>query len=488
MLKSIAAVAALLLLSFCSFGQLSPDSVFAKQKLIDDIYSLKKTILDSHPNPFAFCTKDEFNKEFTSAVEQIKTDMPLGEYVVIVSQVLNVLRDSHTGLDFYHIQKMQVNHGKGFIPLRMHSSNGEIFVELDRDKLIPNGSRILCIDNADVSKLYVEALKYANIEGNATTGQRRIADAVFPFVVGLYHPMPDSVNIDFERFGSDSIEHVVYPLYKKTKWEERQKQLSKTEFDRQQSLSFYRHDSVAVLKVGTFAPSDRNKYKKFLTKAFEEINTRNVQTLAIDIRDNSGGQSSNVELLYSFLNVDGHNTPTNIIAKSSKLAKSRNKNLQKGFSRFILKVFFKDDEDVQGFLEWSSLPLGEMDTLYFNKPTVQNEELVYTGKCVLFINGLTASAGVDFTHAFLEEKRGDILGEPCLGPVTGTFGNPALYSLPNTKLSVSISTIRYNYDNTFLYEAKPIKPTIPIDLLPVNLSNGTDPYIQYLLNHLKEFK
>ena len=486
MSKIFAAIAALCILSISSVGQLSPDSVFAKQKLIEDIYSLKKTILDSHPNPYAFCTKDEFNKEFTSAVESIKNDMTLGEYVVIVSQVLNVLRDSHTGLDFYHIQKMQVNHGKGFIPVRMHSANGELYVELDRDKRIPNGSKILCIDNADASKLYVEAIKYANIEGNATTGQRRIADAIFPFVVGLYHPMPDSVNIDFERFGSDSVEHVVYPLYKKTKWEERQKQLAKSEFERQQGLTFYRHDSIAVLKVGTFAPSDRSKYKKFLEHAFEQINSRNVQVLAIDIRDNSGGQSSNVELLYSFLNKDGHNTPTNIIAKSSKLAKSRNKNLQKGFSRFILKVFFKEDEDVQGFLEWSSLPLGEMDTLFFTKPLIQKEELVYNGKCVLFINGLTASAGVDFTHTFFEEKRGEILGEPCLGPITGTFGNPALYSLPNTKLSVSIATIRYNYDNTFEYEAKPIKPSIPIDLAPVNLSNGTDPYIQYLLNHFKE--
>ena len=487
MFKALAALAVLLTLSICSFGQLSPDSVFAKQTLIDDIYSLKKTILDSHPNPYAFCTKDEFNKEFTQAVEKIKADMTLGEYVVIVSQALNVLRDSHTGLDFYHIQKMQVNHGRGFIPLRMHSANGELYVELDRDKLIPNGSRVLCIDNVDASKLYTEAIKYANIEGNAVTGQRRIADAVFPFVVGLYHPMPDSVNIDFERFGSDSIEHIVYPLYKKSKWEERQKQLSKTEFERQQGLTFYRQDSIAVLKVGTFAPSDRNKYKKFLESAFQKINEREVKVLAIDIRDNSGGQSSNVELLYSFLNAQGHNTPTNIIAKSSKLAKNRNKNLQKGFSRFILKVFFKEDEDVRGFLEWSSLPLGEMDTLYFIKPTIQKEELVYKGKCVLFINGLTASAGVDFTHAFLEEKRGEILGEPCLGPVTGTFGNPALYVLPNTKLSVSIATIRYNYDNTFLYESKPIKPTIPVELLPLNISNGTDPYIQYLLNHYREF-
>ena len=487
MFKFLAVLAVLFTFSICSLGQLSPDSVFTKQKLIDDIYSLKKTIIDSHPYPYAFCTKDEFNKEFTQAVENIKNDMTLGEYVVIVAQALNVLRDSHTGLDFYHIQKMQVNHGKGFIPIRMHSVNGELYVELDRDKLIPNGSRILCIDNVDAPKLYTEAIKYANIEGNAVTGQRRIADAVFPFVVGLYHPMPDSVKIDFERFGSDTIEHVVYPLYKKTKWEERQKQLSKTEFDRQQGLTFYRQDSIAVLKVGTFAPSDRNKYKKFLESAFKKINDRDVKVLAIDIRDNSGGQSSNVELLYSFLNVEGHNTPTNIIAKSSKLAKNRNKNLQKGISRFILKVFFKEDEDVRGFLEWSSLPLGEMDTLYFVKPTIQDKELVYTGKCVLFINGLTASAGVDFTHAFLEEKRGEILGEPCLGPVTGTFGNPALYSLPNTKISVSIATIRYNYDNTFLYEAKPIKPSIPIDLLPINLSNDSDPYIQYLLNHYREF-
>ena len=134
MFKSLAAFAVLFTLSICSLGQLSPDSVFAKQKLIDDIYTLKKTILDSHPNPYAFCTKDEFNKEFTKAAENIKNDMALGEYVVIVSQALNVLRDSHTGLDFYHIQKMQVNHGKGFIPIRMHSANGELYVELDRDK------------------------------------------------------------------------------------------------------------------------------------------------------------------------------------------------------------------------------------------------------------------------------------------------------------------------------------------------------------------
>jgi len=99
MFKFLAVLAVLFTFSICSLGQLSPDSVFTKQKLIDDIYSLKKTIIDSHPNPYAFCTKDEFNKEFTQAVENIKNDMTLGEYVVIVAQALNVLRDSHTGLD-----------------------------------------------------------------------------------------------------------------------------------------------------------------------------------------------------------------------------------------------------------------------------------------------------------------------------------------------------------------------------------------------------
>lgn len=488
MIKKIAGLLTCIVLSLSAWSQFDPDSVFKKQILIEDLYSLKKTIVDSHPNPYAFISKEDFHKGFTQAIESIDSVMTLGEYTMIVANVLNMLKDSHTGIEYGHLQKMQTEHGKGFVPVRLHSVNGGVYVALDRDSILPNGSQILCWDNIDASKLYVESTKYANIEGSAVTGQRRVADAIFPFIVGLKHPMPDTVAIDFQRFGSDSIETAYYPLMKKARWDQRQKMLNKTEFERQQSLSFYRHDTLAVLKVGTFAPGDGNRYKKFITKAFEEINKRNVQVLVLDIRDNSGGQSSNVEFLYSFLKKEGHNTPSNIIAKSSKLAKDRSKHLQKGFTRFMLRTFFKHDEDIQGFLRWSNLPEGVMDTIYFNQKLKQNADLVYEGKCVLLINGLTASAGVDFTHTFLAEKRGEIIGEPCLGPMSGTFGNPAAYKLPHTKLGVTIATIRYNYDNTFEYDPLPIKPTIQVDVLPEHLANNKDACIQYVLSHLEELK
>lgn len=488
MIKKLASLFACIVLSLSTWSQFDPDTIFSKQNLIDDLYTLKKTIVDSHPNPYAFVSKEDFHKGFTQAVESIDSTTTLGEYTMIVANVLNMMKDSHTGIEYGHLQKMQTENGKGFVPVRLHSVNGALYVALDRDSILPVGSQIVCWDNIDASKLYVEATKYAAIEGSAVTGQRRIADAIFPFVVGLKHSMPDTVAIDFQRFGSDSIETAYYPLMKKAAWNQRQKMLSKTEFERQQSLSFYRSDTLAVLKVGTFAPADANRYKKFITKAFEEINKRNVQVLVLDIRDNSGGQSSNVEFLYSFLNKEGHNSPSNIIAKSSKLAKERSKHLQKKFTRFILRTFFKSDEDIQGFLRWSQLPEGVLDTVYFSQKVKQNEDLVFEGKCVLLINGLTASAGVDFTHSFLAEKRGEIIGEPCLGPMTGTFGNPAAFKLPNTKIGVTIATIRYNYDNTFEYDPLPIKPTIHVDVLPENLANGKDVCIQYVLSHLEELK
>lgn len=480
----------ILLLLFCigfskaSWSQIDPDSIFNRNILIQDIYSLKKTILDSHPNPYAFCTKEEFTKAFGRAAEKIDRNMPLKEYVRIVQQAMAVMKDSHSGIEYSHLQKMQINNGFGFIPVRMHSANGQLYVEMDRDSIMPKGARVVCIDNIEAIRLYQESVYYAHIEGNAITGQRRISDAIFPFVVELYHDLPDTVKIDVEPFGTDTIITFAYPLFNKESWAKRQKYLAETDFQRTVGLDFYRHDSLAVLRVGTFSPNNGKRYRDFIDGAFKEIKKRNVKYVAIDIRGNGGGQSTNVEYLYSFLDLKGYNTPDNIIGKASTLSKSRNKLAGNKTALWLMNIFNKKNEDVMGFVKLSRLENGLMDTVYFSQPRVQDTSVVYTGQCALFINGLTASAGVDFTNAFLSKKRGEVLGEPCLGPKTGTFGNPALYTLPNTKLRLTISTIRYNYDDTFQYEPNPLKPTIDIPLRQEDLAKGIDPCVNYVIYEL----
>lgn len=476
-----------LLFALAAFGataQISPDSVFRKNDLIKDLYSLKSTILESHPNPYAFCTEEEFREAFGKAIEKIDGDMPLKEYVRIVEQAMVVMRDSHSGLDYGHLQKMQIEHKNSFLPFRVHSYGPDLYIEADRDTLLPKGAKIVCIDNQDARALYQPAIYYAHIEGNSLTSQRRIADAVFPYLSGLYYNFPDTVKIDIEPFGKDTIETYTTTLYTKSQWDERQKRFRTTALSRAMNLDFYAHDSVAVLKIGTFAPGDKKKYRKFIKASFELIAEKNVQLLALDLRDNGGGQSSNVEYLYSFIDKKGYNTPSNIIGKASTLAKSRSKIQKSNFTLWMLRTFYKKDEDVRGFLRLQNLEMGQLDTVYFKDPVVQKEQYVYDGKAVLFINGLTASASVDFTNAFLKNERGEVLGESCMGPKTGTFGNPTTYTLPLTEIKVSISTIRYNYDDSFIYEEKPLKPTIEVPLLPEHLATGTDPCLNYTLQKL----
>lgn len=467
-------------------AQMKLDSIPGKQVLIDDLYALKSKIIESHPNPYAFCSKQEFNEGFGTAIEKINEQTTFGEFLLLVADALQVLRDSHTSLDYGFLGKVQTESGRGIIPVRVLSIKGQVYALLDRDSIIPKGAHIHCINNIEASKLYLDALKIGSTEGDAVTGQRRLTDALFPLSIGLKMVLPDTVKIDYEKYGSDSIETAYYPIYKKDRWAERQKTLQKSEGNRMFKLDFHAGDSVAVLKIGTFAPSSTKKFYKFLKESFREINEKNVQVLAIDIRDNGGGRSSNVEQLFAHLTLQGHNTPANIIGKSSELAKSRSKWASSNFARWYLRTFQKRDEDIQGFLKLYEADNGTLDTIYFQDPVIHKKKFVYTGKTMLFINGMTASAGVDITNAFYKSKRGEIIGEPCLGPHSGTFGNPSVFELPKTKLPVIISTIRYNYDNSFQYDRLPIKPNISIELSQKDLAENNDPYLQYLLQSIRK--
>ncbi len=475
----------LLISSLASAAQCAPDSIIGREKLIEDIYKLKSTILDSHPDPYIFCTKQEFNAAFGKAAESITNTTTYAQFIVIVAEALQTLKDSHTSIDYGHLTKVQTEHGRGIIPIKVHSIQGQVFTEIERDSIIPVGSRIHCIDNVEATTLYKEAMQYGSTEGNAITGQRRVSDALFYSVIGLNRHFGDTVKIDYEPYGSDTIITALFPTYNKERLTQRQKKLSATEFERFQSLNYYKNDSVAVLKIGTFSPANLKQYHKFIKNSFKEIKEKNVQLLAIDLRYNGGGRSSNVEYIYSFLKSEGHNTPANIIGKSSELARSRSQWARRGFVRWYLKTFNGRDEDISAFVKFYEDSIGTLDTAYFSIPEKQKTKFVYTGKCALFINGMTASAGVDFTNTFYKEKRGEVIGEPCLGPHTGTFGNPAVYELPNSKLPVIIATIRYNYDNTFKYEAQPIKPHIAIEVTQETLAKGIDPCLEYLLSSFK---
>jgi hypothetical protein len=91
------------------------------------------------------------------------------------------------------------------------------------------------------------------------------------------------------------------------------------------------------------------------------------------------------------------------------------------------------------------------------------------------------SASVLLASWFEETKRGDLIGSPCFGTVSGTNGNPATIFLKHSGLPVSISTLKLTpnaYQKTEVNDFS-VKKSITISL--ENLKDGIDPFKKILI-------
>jgi len=464
------------------------DSLYFKSDLLADLESLKQELLKSHPNPFEFCGEKNFNTAYETSVQAVQERMSLADYSQLVASVLNVLRDSHTAIDYGQLQQLQLLNGGYYLPLnleRVTDSRMRLLVKRDWENKITPGSELISVNGVGSSELFEQALHYACIEGDADEARSMVATSLVMICAGLNRPFQSENTIRVVDYDSRDTIDVTLKGYGRKEFYRKRYEQETLELPYPVKLDIDDEHNLAVLKIATFAPLGNAKFRKRIAESFRQVNEGNYGNLAIDLRNNGGGSSAMVEYLYSFLDTVGYNTPSNVIGRNSRLATSRSRLMYSALGDIISFLFFARNEDVQSFKYFGKLPLGASDTVYFHVPARQPASQVFNGKCYVLINGLTASAAVDFTNAFKQRKRGVIVGQQCLGPVTGTWGNPASYTLSRTGLRVSIATIRYNYDNSFRYERNAIMPDHWVDSTAEDLNMKRDAQLEFIVKLLK---
>lgn len=468
-------------------AQAKPDSLYTRDVLLSDLDSLKQTILKSHPSPFAFCGEEAFHQAFEEAAASIDSLTTIRDFSRVVAGLMQVMRDSHSTLEYAQIVELVFNDPLSYvIPFtveRKPAQNGfdnEFLIARDWEEVLPKGGKLLSINGMDIHDLYDIALSYSCTEGDAIEARFDLATTLLPNINALFNA-PDSIN-EFVviPFGSDSAATYHMRGYQKKTYLTKRKERSKLDINKWIDADCDQENSLVYFKLSTFSPPQSRKLKKTVRQTFKKANKEGYENMVIDLRYNGGGSSTWVEFLYSFLDNNGYNTPNNVIARNSELALTRNKGMDLWISKLLVKIFYPKDEDIKSFQHFRSLPLGEMDTLYFHDKAVQKDKYVFNRNAYLLINSLSASASVDFTSSFYKKQRGEIIGVPCLGPLTGTWGNASRYQLPASKLKVSISTIRYNYDDTFEYLKDPIQPHHIIRSTAEDLNAERDTQLEFV--------
>ena len=159
-------------------------------------------------------------------------------------------------------------------------------------------------------------------------------------------------------------------------------------------------NSIAILTLNSCGYNA--EYKNCLKEMFAEIREKNIQNVAVDLRENGGGNAQVAYEFIRYLNVDSYN---------------------QGENDFRLGCF----------------------NFHSNRTCMENkkyDELLFDGDVYILTSGKTFSSAMLFAQYISDNKLGTLIGEAPANAPNG-YGNITEFKLPNSKILMQISTMKF---------------------------------------------
>lgn len=448
-----------------------------------DLSQIRKTIIAAHPDPFIYRSKVEWDSSYASLMNYFKTPRTLYDFVSKTAAWLGELKDSHVGMDIDQILDLYKEDYSWLIfkPARI---DGKFYAASDAESgFIPFGNEILEINSVPVDSLYKKALVFSLEEGASLEAREKYAVTLISPLLNLvnsFDPEGEKVLVKHCNPNGDTLFSFV-----KTITPAERRKIEWRNYSRNSDIDFTIDtiQKIGVLSIKTFLPRSKRSFEQKIDSFFDSISSTKISTILLDVRWNRGGYFEQVEYLYNYIDtISATRTKTYVSKRSEHDSFSNMTWLSRLFYVSYAKTQKENTRTHQNYAFYK-LPLGSLDTIIemnqFDNPTRDNK---YKGECYLAMNGVSISASVDFASWFKESKRGLILGEQCMGPLTGTCGNPVLFDLKNTRISIATSTMRSYTNPKLKVELDPIFPDVPIKYSLSDFRLKRDPIIEFVKN------
>ncbi len=452
--------------SYANSGSINVESSISDSLIVDheaylrDLDSLKAWVEALHPLPYARISEDDFNIALNLAKEEVLKLDNEKDFIYIVSALLGKIRDSHTGISIGVLFKKTLEQNwkaNAFLP-KVINIEDELYVIQDGSGLLSSGYKITTLNGVASQDVFKSALALSPWEGNSWLSNFRAAERL-TILTTLYNSEDSS-----ELF----INGEKYSLMERGN--NKSKQFT--------GLHWEIEDNIARLSIWTFGSDSDRKYSKALKKGFKELNKSSrkgeSQCLVIDLRGNTGGYLDRMLEIFEYLPCEEDVILNSYIFRKSPETGEEVSQFYKGIYK---KIVEKWSDAYQGFRQMrkvAELEVGKVDTLFFDKREIKKVEK-WKGQTILLIDGLSASASVSFASFFKDLELGPILGEPCMGPKSGTFGDPVTRVLPGSRISIDISTSRMVLYDDYSIGNRSIQPSRWVQRNVDDLVNKIDP-------------
>ncbi len=439
--------------------------LFTELEIKEDIAYLEEQLIRYHPNLFLYSKQDEFDsltEDLKSKVQEETTEL---EAYRLLASYSEIIRDGHTSITPSNkiFSSFQVD--TTLFPLRIYWDGDSMHTIMDfsNEQLIPNGSRILSINEYSVEEIAGSILTSLQHDGDNLTYPTWILNNFFSAYFYFYYGEFDEFRIGYKdpdgRNNSSRLKALCkkdiaknrnsrYPDYSKQYRLEKKSGITIEQIDDLSAvLTIKSFDNGILLKEyhQRFRPSIRRQIKK--------VRKNGTENLIVDLRGNQGGRLSNGHFLlkrlmpHRYIMVECF---TKVKKKCSHIANARNK-------------------PTYG-------PI-----LGIKKPNKKR----FNGKVYFLVDGGSFSCSGIVTHVIKSYNRGIIVGEETGGSAYSLVGSPnKKITLPNTGINVSIPRLQFILQDLKETEKSGTQPDVMIPVTPSDLLQNQDSVIEYILEEI----
>jgi hypothetical protein len=454
--------------------QVSAQNSYTVSQLRDDFGIFRQALQEAHPGLYRYRSKAQIDSLFSVTENRIDHNMTQQEFYRLLLPVVAQIRCGHTKLHPDNNWSDNFFYGQDKVfPLRLFFRDNRAWItgSYDSIPLVTRGLEVLSINGNPVPSIIEKMLQSFFSDGNSKTFQYIEMNRFFSAYYANLYEAPDS----FLLVCSEGKNQVTLAL----------PAIDKSVIDRYEKHAVvrppysltYPDEKTALLTITSFwENAEGESFKHFLKQSFADINSRGIQQLIIDVRDNEGGNDSRGSLLLSYLMdkefryYDRLETTTDKKYSFSEYAR-----LPK-FYGFIRLLVTRTEN---GKYEWK-----HNKNLKMQKP----QKHPYSGKVYVLINGASFSVTTEFAAVTHYLKRATFIGEETGG---GYYGNNSgtfvIVTLPNSRLNVGIPMLAYyTAVKDYPYTDRGIIPDHEVRPGIRDLLEGKDPVLEFTLRFIRQ--
>ncbi len=404
----------LLICALNAFGQ----TYFTKDKVLEDLHTLKTVLEESHYDLFVYTSKSDFESTYNVIKSQIQADsLSLLQTTNLFQQLSSIVNNGHTFINFPIQPYMEYLQSDGtFFPLEISFENGKAYVRKNwsDNADIAVGTEVISINGKFMDEIACEIYPYISAE-SPYFKKAKIELFSFPRFYWQVFGQQDSFRVRLKT--ADNVKTVdIKSIHGINDFENLRTEI----FDSGKELKYF--DNTAYLNPGPFSGNEQ-AFKNFIDSVFTDIQQNESEHLIIDLRNNTGGHNSFSDYMVSYFADKPFKWCSDFRVKTSD----------------VLKEFIRTNNDTttayaQGILHHES---GE--TYAPEQELYQPQEVAkrYHGTVYVLVNRLSISMAAVTAAQIQDYGWATVVGEET-GEYPSLYASLFQYPLPNTGIVVNI--------------------------------------------------